>query len=183
MNEAAKPVPRARKEIKLTPADERRFWAKVNKDGPTQPHMDSSCWEWIANYGNHGYGQFRVGNKINCAHRVVWVLHHGSVPQDGSYHGICVCHRCDYRLCVNPSHLFLGTQQKNITDRDSKGRCARGEAQGSAKLTEDQVATIRALYASRCLTQTQLGERFAVGQPTISRIVNRTSKRRHWTHI
>lgn len=200
MNEAAKPVPRARKEIKLTPADERRFWAKVNKDGPTQPHMESPCWEWTASKVRSGYGQFKLDNRHRKTHRVAWTIANGKLSHDGSsYHGICVCHRCDYRLCVNPSHLFIGTQQKNITDRDNKGRgktpdgsyCARlhperiprGEASGMAKLTNARVIAIRAIHAAGGATQKELGARFGVSHSVISKIVSRTAKHKLWTHI
>lgn len=88
---------------------EDRFWSKVNKT--------PFCWEWTASL-SHGYGQFMMPNrKLNRAHRVAWILVFGSIPL-----GLHVLHKCDNRKCVNPNHLFLGTNQDNIIDRVSKNR-------------------------------------------------------------
>lgn len=104
-----------------------RFWAKVNFDGPIQPHMDTPCWEWTA-YRVHGYGQFTYSGKRNGrAHRFVWELCAGPIPD-----GICVCHVCDNRACVRMDHLFLGDKRANNVDMVEKGRgrwkgeCKRG---------------------------------------------------------
>lgn len=121
MNEATESVSRAHKEIKLSAKDIERFWSKVDKDGPTQPHMTTPCWVWTAGKTD-GYGCFRVGGNACKTHRVAWVMHHDQVPHDGSAHGICVCHQCDVRNCVNPSHLFLGTNTDNMRDKEIKGR-------------------------------------------------------------
>lgn len=121
MKAADSTVPRAHREIKLSLSDEVRFWSKVNKDGPTQPHMTTPCWLWTA-CKVYGYGSFRVGDNIFRASRIVWVIHHGQIQHDGSYHGMCVCHRCDERACCNPSHLFLGTNTDNAQDKEAKGR-------------------------------------------------------------
>ncbi len=196
MPEATTTVPCTRSEIKLTPSDEQRFWEKVNKDGPIQTHMKTPCWEWTACKGKQGYGRFGAGGRVWPTHRVVWTLVHGDIPHDGSAHGICVCHHCDNRLCVNPLHLFLGTQKENLADRESKGRgirvsgdahhtrlhperLARGEAHHKAKLTAVQIVEIRALYAAGGATLKMLGTQFGVSHSRISDIVNR----KNWTHI
>lgn len=75
------------------------------------------CWNWRGRLSDKGYGKLRVDGKLKRAHRWAYELHHG--PFDSA---LSVCHRCDNPSCVNPSHLFLGTHQDNMSDRRSKGR-------------------------------------------------------------
>ena len=164
--------------LQLAQKELRNFWAKVNKtDG---------CWIWNANRYLNGYGMFGVGGKPVSAHRVSWMIHFGEIPDDGSYHGICVCHKCDNRLCVNPAHLFLGTAADNVKDRDLKGRhicatkgrpelCRRGADHPNAKLTDCDVEEITRLYkpgSRKGFSSVSLGRRFGVDSSTVLRIVN-----------
>lgn len=96
----------------MRPSMEERFWSKVDLKGP------DDCWEWQASKLPDGYGSFGVRSRVvDKAHRVSWVLKNGPIPD-----GMSVCHRCDNPPCVNPDHLFLGTQQDNMKDMVSKGR-------------------------------------------------------------
>lgn len=131
MNEAIATITPAPQEIKLTPAQEARFWAKVNKAGPTMPGMDSACWVWTAGKSNKGYGAFFVSGKQLGTNRVAWVLTNGQISQDSDQRSLFVCHRCDRRDCTNPAHLFLGTHIDNVRDMVAKGRHAKGDSHAS----------------------------------------------------
>lgn len=89
---------------------ERRFDEKV-KFGKSD-----ECWEWLG-WRLDGYGRMRWRGRVQGAHRVSWFLMYGEIPD-----GMLVLHHCDNRGCVNPDHLFLGTNQDNIDDRERKGR-------------------------------------------------------------
>lgn len=92
--------------VKGTP--EERFWMKV--------HKTPTCWLWIASHNGNGYGMFYASKRV-YAHRFSYELHIGPIPQ--SMH---VLHNCDNPSCVNPSHLWIGTNVDNIHDRMNKGR-------------------------------------------------------------
>jgi hypothetical protein len=149
-----------------------RFWKKVSLDPDP-----ASCWEWKAGQGGTGYGQFWLDGKMQYAHRVAWTLINGSIPKGEGYHGTCVLHECDNRVCVRPDHLFLGSNADNIRDKVKKGRQSRtrGEAQGNAKLTSADVYAIR----SDPRTQCEIAADYGVGQAQVSRI----KRRKKWAHL
>jgi len=156
---------------------EERFWLMVDKRGP------DDCWPWAGCRLRHGYGHFNVNGRKTLAHRFSWSLVNGPIPDGNGWHGTCVLHRCDNPPCVNPAHLFLGTQADNIDDMIAKGRNGytgqRGEKHGMAKLTESQVIEIRRRYAIGNISQEKLAFELGVSQTTIGSIVRRDK----WTHV
>lgn len=150
-----------------------RFWKYVTRGAADE------CWLWQGSLTAEGYGVISrgPGQKLVYAHRLSYEIHNGTFPA-----AFCVCHTCDVRSCVNPSHLFLGTIADNNLDMFAKGRDVQnpkfGAANHSAKLTEDQVRAIRDLYAQG-MSQTELSRMFSVSQSNISDIVRRNI----WRHV
>jgi hypothetical protein len=173
---------------KYTPSVVARFWSKVDKTS-----NPNGCWIWTAGKSRlNGYGQFFVAGRNHSSHRSAYEIQYGPIPD-----GLLVLHRCDTPACVNPVHLFLGTQQDNMTDMVQKGRslsgdksparihrhlmprgnkhgmrlhperAARGESNGNVVITEDMVKEIRALYKTGKFSQWQIGERFGIHQGTV----------------
>jgi HNH endonuclease len=101
---------------------------------------ESGCWIWMRAVDEDGYGRIKVKNSNRGAHKRSYEEFVGPVPD-----GIFVCHRCDIPSCVNPHHLFLGTNRENLEDRDRKGRQARRESHGNSKLSNQLASEIRKL--------------------------------------
>lgn len=171
-----------------------RFWAKVNKDGPVPEHMSElgQCWVWTAYCDKKGYGAFCVGrSKMDRSHRVSWTMHFGEIPADTP----CVLHHCDNPACVNPSHLFVGTNSDNNADMMAKGRgvFVRGDAHGFRKHPETHShgsAHHRALLIEEDIPEVRrrrregetlrsIGRRFGVHECTIVDVI----KGRTWKHV
>lgn len=119
----------------------------------------SGCWEFETTCSKSGYGRFRCCKRGGggYAHRYSYLSFTGEIPE-----GHHICHTCDNRSCVNPSHLFAGTPKDNITDAVKKGRMAWGERAGRALLTSEQVQEIRRLVDTGMWTDAALGRRFGV---------------------
>jgi hypothetical protein len=150
-------------------AAENRFWSQVDRRG------ESECWNWHGPT-NNGYGEYSSRfHKVRSAHRMSWVIHNGIIPAD-----LEVCHHCDNRACVNPTHLWLGTHEQNMHDMKQKGRAAPpvGAGNSLAKLTDDKVREIIQL-ARNGIAHRDLAERYGVTQPNITNIVNRKA----WKHV
>lgn len=160
-----------------------RFWRKVDKRGDEPEHCPGigECWNWIASLDRTGYGRFGLGAASlgwAAAHRVSWQIANGQMPAPPLF----VLHKCDNRRCVRPDHLFLGAAADNTSDmiakgRARKGRPARGERNGKAKLTESQVRELLELYSERRRGDVQrIAERFGVTRMTVFRVA---TGRRH----
>lgn len=147
-----------------------RFWPKVDKTPGYGP--DGDCWEWVANRLPYGYGTFNLRRRIQKAHRVSYELSFEAVPAD-----VNVLHRCDNPACVRPDHLFLGTHKENMADMVSKDRAnaPKGEHHHDARLTEDQVRSIRLDMRPNTVIAKELG----VTKGAIWLI----KARRNWRHV
>ena len=140
-----------------------RFWSRVDVGEPDE------CWEWKAARIKAGYGAMRFKGGLVCrAHRISWTIANNREIPDG----LVVCHSCDNRACVNPSHLWVGTRADNSRDMVNKNRSRRGEHHGLAKLTEQDVIQIRSLYAESKHTMQRLADMFGVSLTQIHLIVH-----------
>jgi hypothetical protein len=147
-----------------------RFWEKVARRG------SDDCWPWTAVCTPAGYGVFAYSSTIKAAraHRVAWELVNGQIPE-----GMRVLHRCDNPPCVNPAHLFLGTDADNIHDSMAKGRWpAQGERNVRAKLTDQTAREIRDRVAGG-ESQRSVARRYGVSQATVHYV----ARRKHWSHL
>lgn len=124
------------------------------------------CWLWTQGKNNTGYGSLWYGEKVQGAHRVSYQLYKGEIP-DGKQ----VLHSCDVRFCVNPEHLFLGTQKENQQDMAKKGRT-------TSRFSEAEVRSMKEMRKAG-KTLKAIGQAFGVRRQTIHMIVNGHT----WSHI
>lgn len=146
-----------------------RFWRLVDKRGIDE------CWEWQGNRKAHGHGSY----ADTQAHRIAYELTYGPINN-----GLNVLHKCNNPPCVNPNHLYLGTQRDNAQDSREAGTMRtppirQGSKNNLAKLTEELVTTIRQRYANEHITCTALGTEFGITTANICYIV----RRKTWKHI
>lgn len=130
-----------------------KFWSLVDKKG------DTVCWRWLGATRSRGYGQFRYKGEVFYSHRVAWELANSQeIPE-----GLVVRHACDNPICVNPSHLLIGTQKDNTRDIYERGRDRhpRGSDAGRSVLSEDDVWEIRRLRQSG-VAVSSIASRFGV---------------------
>jgi hypothetical protein len=158
-----------------TPADLERFWSHVSKT--------RKCWTWSG--FDTDYPRFWLAGKLVKAHRLSWELANGPIPP-----GLWVLHLCDNKRCVRPDHLYVGTRADNLRDMRRKGRgfvpsinrpasMPRGERNGFAKLTSEQVRMMRQRYAAGGVTYAQLGREFGTDEANVGSIIQRKT----WRHV
>lgn len=136
------------------------FWEKVTIHA-------GSCWEWEAATSSNGYGALHKHQQgSEFAHRYIMKLCGEDI--DGKQ----VNHRCDNKICVNPSHLYVGTQAENMADAVERRRLNYGEDHHNSKLRESDVVKIREKYTETNATQGEIADEFGVNQSTIWEIVN-----------
>lgn len=149
-----------------------RFWHYL-KIG-----SEAECWEWQGPLISQKcpYGALAVrGHRRVLAHRLSWEIHNGPIPE-----GLFICHTCDNPRCCNPKHLYAGTSQDNMRDKAQRGKgYNQGEAQWRAKLTNEQVLTIRKRRAAGGCTLQSLADEYGVNKGAIWSVVHRKS----WVHI
>lgn len=137
----------------------KRFWAKVNMSTPDK------CWEWTANTGR-GYGMFWFGKIPMVAHRVSWMMLRGHIPE-----GKLVLHKCDNRRCVNPNHLFIGTQSDNVCDMHSKGREGDYRTGITKSFSEEEILDIRDMH-SKGMSLRSIAIKYKTTHQTIKRAMS-----------
>lgn len=132
------------------------------------------CWLWQGTVNNRwGYGQFFANRKTYRAHRFSYEFFKGAIPA-----GADVCHTCDVCLCVNPDHLWLGTQKENSQDMVRKKRSLVGAKNSQARLRDDEIIEMRQLRLGG-MPQADLARIYGIKQPHVSDIINR----KKWAHV
>jgi hypothetical protein len=133
----------------------------------------NDCWEWTAYLNYLGYGvvswHWRGKSKSTGAHRLAYEIWVGPIPDK-----LCVLHKCDNRKCINPDHLYVGTQAQNMRDMAERGGrkgIGCGDKNGRAKLTMKQARQIRKIYSTGNHSQDSIATKFGVSQFAVSRIV------------
>lgn len=137
----------------------KRFYKRVLKT--------DTCWIWKGTVDTQGYGSlYDENSRQEKAHRISYRLNIGEIPK-----GLCVMHKCDNRLCVNPEHLQLGTRKENNQDRINKGRTKEGLELPRTKLSDQDIYTILSMTFVHGVKQNLISKYFGICQSHISTIL------------
>jgi len=139
---------------------------KERIDNKVERIPEGGCWVWMGTTTVRGYGQIISNNRKHYAHRASYEAFIGEIPKD-----MHVCHACDNVYCVNPAHLFLGTQKQNLEDMARKGRSTKGERNPMSKLNKEDVKDIKYLFSTG-LSDSEISIEFSVCRQTINNIRN-----------
>lgn len=149
---------------------EERFHTLTDKS-----KQDTDCWLWLGKPNTKdGYGCVYDGKRKILAHRFAYELYNEHIEDS-----LFVCHNCDNTMCVNPDHLFVGTNYDNVQDKVSKGRQNKGETSPTSKLLQIDIDYIRKVYSDKVYNQSELAQMFNVSQSCISSIIRRVN----WKHV
>jgi len=152
--------------MKAKPITKDRIESKVERI------PESGCWVWMGATTMRGYGQIESFNRKHYAHRASYEAFIGPIPE-----GMNVCHACDNVYCVNPAHLFLGTQKQNLEDMARKRRSTLGERNPMAKLSTKDVEDIKYLITTE-VSNKSLALKYGVSTKTINLI----KQGKRWNH-
>lgn len=148
--------------VNITPEFRAKFFSNVNV-------LENECWIWRGTVSKDGYGKLKRGKKTLRAHRVSVVLSGREIPPR-----MCACHRCDVRLCVNPNHLWVGTNDENMADMVAKKRAVNV----SKKLTEEMVLWLRKTLPPKSEVR-EISKRIGVSVSTLMKAISGES----WPHL
>jgi hypothetical protein len=151
----------------LTPKERLLKFVKINEE--------TNCWDWIGAKNRKGYGSLHFGGKTRIAHRMSYELYVGEIPS-----GLLVCHHCDQPECINPEHLFLGTDLDNSNDKFLKGRqrFLVGEDNVTSKLTTFEIVEIKNMLKEG-IGLTVIAKKYNTSRSNIDSI----KKHKSWRHI
>lgn len=159
----------------LTPKRIEKFWF-FTKKCEHEENCLYCCWVWVGSFDrkHNGYGQFSLGGKPRKAHRISYMIRNKIDLLD-----LHVCHFCDNRFCVNPNHLFLGTNHDNVKDKVKKNRQLKGESCSFSKLTEQTVLELRRQYHEDYISANQLSLEANIHAGTMGEILRGDI----WRHV